>query len=236
MERGRVTHWASVGHLAKGVFPDEIVDRVTIVENGAEVERCVPVRGRAWQREHWKVSSDQAVVGFIGRLSDEKRPLALAEAIAHLPQNYVGIAYGRGIHEKETMAKSIRLVGNRVRFMGNSLHIGDILAGLDVWLLASPAEGFCLARTEAHLAGVPVVSTPTGEIPRLEAEYGKLTHQIPIGADGKTIAEVVRQAIENREESILISNRAKELAWNRYTSAAMAGRWIDYLTEICGVG
>lgn len=233
-DSGLVRHWTSVGHTAKGIFPDDIADEVVAIENGAEIERCTPIRGRAWQRQQWGLRDDQMAIGFIGRLHEEKRPQAVAEALQHLPDEYVGLVYGLGIHSERIIAESQALAGDRVRFMGCTSYLGDVLAGLDVWLLASPAEGFCLARVEAQLAGVPVVSTPTGEIPRLEQEHGQLTWPLPIGAGGGQIAAVIRQATNQQFLTRQLVERARGLAWERYTAPAMAGRWVDYLQGITG--
>lgn len=234
MDSGLVRHWTSVGHTAKGIFPDDIADQVVAIENGAEIERCTPIRGRAWQRQQWGLRDDHVAIGFIGRLHEEKRPQAVAEALQHLPNNYVGLVYGTGIHSERIIAESQARVGDRVRFMGCTSYLGDVLAGLDLWLLASPAEGFCLARVEAQLAGVPVVSTPTGEIPRLEQEHGQLTWRVPIGASGEQIATVVHQAAVQRFQTRQLVERARLLAWQRYTAPAMAGRWVDYFRSITG--
>lgn len=232
MASGLVTNWASVGHLAKGVFPDELLDVVTAIENGAEIDRCTPTRGRAWQREQWGLAEDQIAVGFVGRLCDEKRPIALAEAIAQLPPEYVGIMIGSGIHEKQTREACAKIVGDRVRFVGRINPLGDALAALDLGFLASNAEGFCLSRSEMQLAGLPMASTPTGELPRLEAEHGSLAWSIPIGATGPEMAGVIQRAMRDRETTQEIANRAKALAWQRYTGSAMAGRWVDYFDSI----
>jgi len=172
---GLVTHWASVGHLSKAVFPNDLIPVVTAIENGSEIDRCTPIRGRQWQRQQWGLADDQIVVGFVGRLSDDKRPQALAEAIAHLPANYVGIAVGGGQHQAAVIEHAKQVAGDRVKFVGCLNLLGDALAAMDFGLIASEAEGFCLSRVEMQLAGLPVISTPTGEIPRLESEHGPLT-------------------------------------------------------------
>ena len=229
LDSGLITHWASVSEIAVESFPPEIQSAVTILENGADVERCVPARGRDWQRQQWGIRSDQIAVGFVGRLAQDKRPISLAETIAALPSQYLGIYVGTGHDEKLIQREARRLTGDRCRFVGRSTMLGDTLSGLDLWLLASPAEGFCLARTEAHLAGLPVVTTPTGEIPRLEAQHGPLTWTVPVGSTGKTIAAAVIQLQSDADKTKELCNRARQLAWGRYTAPAMAARWADYL-------
>lgn len=231
-QTGLVTHWASVGHLAKAVFPDDLVPQVTAIENGAEIERCTPIRGREWQRQQWGIADDQSIIGYIGRLSDDKRPQALADAVAHLPDEFIGIAVGDGQHKESVIEYSRVVAGDRVKFVGRMNHLGDAMAGMDFGLIASPAEGFCLSRVEMQLAGLPIVSTPTGEIPRLEHEIGPITVPIPIGATGPEIARAILDAHANPLQTRSIAQRARQLAWDRYTSAAMAGRWIDYLDHV----
>lgn len=229
---GFVTHWASVGHLSKAVFPDDLIPLVTALENGSEIDRCTPIRGREWQRQQWGISDDQIIVGFVGRLSDDKRPQALAEAIAHLPSNYVGIAIGEGQHQSSILEHARKTAGDRVKFVGRLNLLGDALAAMDVGLIASEAEGFCLSRVEMQLAGLPVISTPTGEIPRLETDHGPLTWSVPIGATREQIAAVIQRAFHERSQTAEIVRRAKSLAWEKYTAAAMSGRWVDYLQSI----
>lgn len=229
---GLITHWASVGHSSKAVFPDDLIPHVAALENGSEIDRCTPIRGRQWQRQQWGITDDQIVIGFVGRLSDDKRPQALAEAIAHLPENYVGIAVGEGQHQASILEHARKTAGDRVKFVGRMNLLGDALAAMDFGLIASEAEGFCLSRVEMQLAGLLVVSTPTGEIPRLEDEHGPLVCTIPIGASGEQIASAIQLAQREGVITACVIADAKKLAWERYTAAAMAGRWVDYLQSI----
>lgn len=232
--KGLITHWSSVGHVAKGVFPDTLVDSVIPMENGAEVDRCAPVFGGQWQRKQWGIPQDKIIIGYIGRLHWEKRPTFLAEALVHLPENYVGVMVGSGIHEPGTREVCQNLVGDRVKFVGRMNVIGDAMAAMNFGFLASPAEGFCLSRTEMMLAGLPMFSTPTGELPRLEQQFGKLTWNIPILAPGHITANIIRTAVECDQQTKEIALRARNVSWDFYTAAAMAGRWSTWLQKIVG--
>ena len=227
---GYVTHWTSVGHLAVEAMPEKIRDQVEVIENGVEVDRCLPVYGRQWQREQWGLEEDQIAIGYVGRLSNEKRPLALAEAIKELPSQYVGIYVGSGQHEAELRQQAYELVRDRVKFVGPVNMLGDVFAALDVGLLVSPAEGFCLSRAEMMMAGLRLVTTPTGEIPRLTEIHGDLCEIVPIGATGKHIAKAIQTSLTVCD----YVDKAKWVTWERYTAIAMAGRWARYLEKIFG--
>lgn len=229
---GRITHWVSVGHASVSAIVPEATHLVTSVENGAEVDRCAPVYGRDWQRNQWGIEKDQIVIGFVGRFMSDKNPLALAETIKHLPSNFVGIMIGSGREQEKVKSEVYRIAGDRIKVFSSVSHIGDVLAGLDYGFLASTSEGFCLSRTEMHLAGLPMFSTLTGELPRLQEDYGDLCVALPLNGTGKEMASIVLDAVANPAKVRTMVETAKKLSWQRYTSAAMAGRYVQYLRSI----
>ncbi|MES2793201.1 MAG: glycosyltransferase family 4 protein [Planctomycetota bacterium] len=223
---GRVNHWVSVSDKARGPIP-VAPDQVTVIHNGVDIDRTVPIRGRRAMRKTLGLRDDQIAVGYMGRFSPEKRPTAVAEAVACLPAQYVAVMAGDGWNEERTREAAAQIAPGRVIFAGHHPHVGDILSAFDVWINASPSEGMCLSLIETWLAGVPCVSTPTGAIPELQAVHGQLVYEVPIGADGEQIAEAILAA--STDPSAVITDRARRLAWSQFTSPAMAARWIDYL-------
>lgn len=226
--RPRVTHWASVSEVPVGVFPVDLQDSVTVIHNGVDIDRVTPVRGRAVARQRLGLREDQIAVGYLGRFSPEKRPEAIAAAVACLPPQFVAVLVGDGWKDAETRAAAERAAPGRVIFTGHQRHVGDVLAAFDVWVNASPSEGMCLSLIEAWLAGVPCVSTPTGAIPELEREYGPLVTGVQIGATGLQIAKAIGLCLIGGRNSATVQ-RARQLAWERLTSPAMAARWDTYL-------
>lgn len=231
-DTGLITHWTSVGHESVSAITDEAINLVTSIENGAEVERCAPVYGRAWQRDKWNLRNNQIAIGYVGRFSSDKNPLALARTIMHLPSNYVGIMIGAGWEKDKTIQEVKQIAGSRILFFDTVYHVGDVYAGLDFGFLASPAEGFCLGRTEMQLAGLPMFSTLTGELPRLHADHGELCVEIPFNGSGKEEADIILRSISDIQRINGIVERAKKLSWQKYTASAMAGRWVQYLRQI----
>lgn len=229
------THFTAVSEISKSICPDRVRDRFTVIENGAEVERTTTLRGRDAIREQWGIQPGQKVVGYVGRFGPDKRSEALGEAIAHLPAEYVGVLVGNGQQEQAAVRHCQDLAPGRIIFGGRFRQVGDALAGLDAWLNASPAEGFCLSRIEASLAGVPVISTPTGDLARLEAQHGQLVWTIPIDAPGPEIAAVIERCFTDQQTTGEIVERSRRLSFARYTSATMVARWVSYLRSLLGV-
>jgi glycosyltransferase involved in cell wall biosynthesis len=108
--------------------------------------------------------------------------------------------------------------------------VGNALAALDVFLLASPSEGFSLALTEAWLCGVPVVATRVGAVPELEGTHGQMVVPVPAGAESAELAAAVRRALS--ADNRVVIERAKEVAWRHFTAQAMADRWTGFLMMI----
>ena len=223
----QVQHWVGVSERTRAVLPPDCQPHMRVLQNGAELERCLPVWGRATTRAHWGVKPQQIAVGYIGRFSPEKRPCGVAEAVRHLPQNFVAVLIGDGWQAVETRRLAEQLAPGRVLFPGRCSAVGDALVALDAWVNVSPAEGFSLSLIEAWLAGIPVISTPTGAIPELQALHGELVAEVPVGAPGSHIARVITEVCRTHPTARTL--RAQQLAHQEFTAQAMAQRWQTYL-------
>lgn len=231
--RNRVNHWVGVAEICRTSFPADLAPRMTVIHNGADIERTTPILGRAATRAKWGLRDDQIAIGYVGRLSPEKRPEAVAEAVACLPSNYVAVLVGGGRDEVNTRAKCERIAPGRCLFAGHQPRsVGDSLAAIDVWLNASPSEGFCLSLLEAQLARVPCVSTKTGIWPEMARAHGELAQSVEIGCDGQSLADAVLRALSS--ESMEIIERAYGVAREHFTAPAMGARWDQFLEDVSG--
>jgi glycosyltransferase involved in cell wall biosynthesis len=206
-----------------------------VLYNGSSPQRCHPSRDRRNVRAEWGLDDDCIALGFLGRQSPEKNPLAPAKAVASLPRCYHAIYYGVGPKGNgfcpETMAWCETNIPGRYRMYPPSTAVGDILRGFDVLILASQREAFSLTLIEAWLTGVPVVATPVGSIPELEAKFGQLTFSIPLQASDEELRSAVTQAMSVSLRA-KVTSRARAVAWKHFTVEAMAGRWMDYLEGV----
>lgn len=230
------SHLAAVSEAATAHFSSRCSNRdVTVIYNGADWQHCKPIQGRRKMRSEWGIDDEDVAVGYIGRHSPEKNPQAAIDAIGRLPDNHFAIYYGGPTPRDPSTTVTLReqgqkLAPDRVIFEPLVEHVGDVLAGLDVFMLASRREAFSLGLIEAWLAGVPVVATPVGSLPELERRFGKLTVRVPIDASPRSLARAVRLASgEVGQEN---ARRAREIAIEHFTSEAMAKRWTDFLQGI----
>jgi glycosyltransferase involved in cell wall biosynthesis len=110
----------------------------------------------------------------------------------------VGTA-GVGPHDfaDRVRAEAEELLGERVRFVGRSDDVPEVLKALDVLVNASVAEPFGLSVLEAQATGVAVIGTLSGGIPEfvLDGDNGIL---VPSG-DAKAMAGALERLIADTE-------------------------------------
>lgn len=206
-----------------------------VIYNGASLSRLQVREGREAIRKRWGVGPQDIVVGYLGRQSDEKNPLAPARAASRSPENYHVVYYGYGPDGADFDPK-VRSwcrahLPKRSHFYAPVPQVGDILAGFDVLVLASHREAFSLTLIEAWLAGVPVVATPVGSVPELESKYGHLTFRVPINPTPLELSIAVDKAVTPCLRDPVVK-RAKDLASHEFTIGAMVNRWTDYLENL----
>lgn len=113
-------------------------------------------------------SDSDFVVGFLGRLSEEKgvRHLIGALQLSSGKKPLKAIVVGDGPQRKELERLSETLnVRERVHFAGFQADIEPWLGSFDVFVLPSLSEGTPMALLEAMAHGVPVVATRVGGVP-----------------------------------------------------------------------
>lgn len=127
--------------------------RIHLVYNGVpEQAPSCPARGEA--------QDGRCVLGAVGRLAPEKGYDVLLRALQALPGCELVLA-GTGPAGGELRALAAAVgVADRVRFAGWLEE--PWMAGFDVVVVPSRAEGFGLAAVEAMRAGIPVVASDVG--------------------------------------------------------------------------
>jgi glycosyltransferase involved in cell wall biosynthesis len=111
----------------------------------------------------------RGLVGFIGRLEEQKDPMLYLDVMERLPQ-LEGIMVGGGELEAQ-VAHQLRARGlaGRIRMVGTLPHQETLalLPTLGVVVMTSRWEGLPLLPLDAMSAGVPVVATRVGGLPEI---------------------------------------------------------------------
>lgn len=209
--------------------PERARGKVKVIHNGADPTRCAPRLGREKTRQMWRMNDDEKMLLFIGRFSEEKNPDSIIGALAALPSHWRAVMAGPDCGMKGDVQRMASMIApKRCWFPPVSSHIGDLLAAADVLCVPSRSEGHCLVVNEAWISGLPVVTCSYEAMREFDGLHGSLCWLVPVGADALAIADAIEEADSNGRscERVL---RAREIAWNLYTTSSMAARWEEYL-------
>ncbi|ERH09790.1 MAG: glycosyltransferase [halophilic archaeon J07HX64] len=176
-----------------------------------------------------------SIVGFLGRLDEEKGIRELAAVARRLPEDitfrFVGDGPLRGWLETELERE--RETG-QVEVTGWVEH-DDVPAELnDLQLLvmpSEPTEGLPTVILEAMACGTPAYATPVSGVPDVVRE--RRTGFLMASREPKAIAADI-EAILDRDNLEDVSRRAHELATSEYSFEAAVDRYTELLTDVTG--
>lgn len=139
--------------------------RVHIVQNAWQA--TVPPLDRATARRALGLPAHGVHVGWVGRLSREKGPDVLIDALAHLGDlallvSVVGTGPERAMLEERARALGL---AERIRWHGAAPDAARLFAAFDMFVLSSRSEGTPIVLFEAMAVGVPIVATRVGGVP-----------------------------------------------------------------------
>ena len=221
-------------------IPGDGVEPVKVIYNGVQPDRLQRRRSRDDMRRQWQIPNDAHVVGYVGRISGEKNPMAAVQAVRALQsvgQHWVAVYHGsRTVGQQRLSEADERLYQwaldnpQCVRFCEPTQAIGDVYAGLDALMLASHSEAFSLTLLEAMYCGVPVIATPVGSVPELTTAYGELVLQVPLQPLDQHLIDACQQAVSVFNSDCVV--RAQGLVQDRFTAMRMAADWADYLETL----
>ena len=161
------------------------VPEVYLWRRGVNTELFNPSKRSVALRELWKNrDSNKIIVGFVGRLAQEKRVVDL-KALESNP-NVQLVIVGDGPHRRklEQQLPSALFVGFK-----SGEELAQIYASFDLFIHPGPNETFCQAVQEALASGVPAIVPRTGGPADLVA-HGRTGYVIDIN-DGEELNRTV---------------------------------------------
>ncbi len=210
-------------------------DKIVTIYNGLERTADSTDGGahraaaRARTRAALGIPQDAAVVGTVGRQSQEKNLPALIDAVAALGPtagDVLLVLCGEG---DEQMRAALRArgddtgLGDRLLLPGRLEDLQGVLAALDVFALPSLTEGMPLSLMEAMAAGVPSVATAVGGVPELvrDGESGLLVAE---PSDIAGIAAAIARLLADPALGADIARSAARTVKSRFSSERMIER------------
>jgi glycosyltransferase involved in cell wall biosynthesis len=185
------------------------------VVHGVDLDRIRAIgSSRDEVRRELGVSSDRLVALTIANLRANKAYPDLLHAAKQVIESNPQIdflAVGQGPLEAELAALRDGLgLGTRFRFLGHQPDAYRLLAGADVFVLASHVEGLPVAAMEAMAAGLPIVATGVGG----------LADAVRDGVDGRLVpparpdrlASAIREVLDDPQRRRAMGRASAERA------------------------
>jgi len=194
MKPGGAQWLITVSRTVAHRMPVDLAPITSVLPNGVEVDRITPRFGREAVRGRWQIQKDEKILSYIGRLSQEKNPLAAVRAAAVLGPEWSVMFVGDGRDRQELEQASSQYAPNKIYFHPPVYQVGDVLAAADVFIFPSKEEGFGLSLVEAWLANLPVAASDIPVVREFESYHGQLCHKFPVDGSPQQIAAAVRTA------------------------------------------
>lgn len=214
------------------------LDGEGIVTSLVEPDEIRPVP--APNAAHWPREPGRLRLAWAGRLALGKGLEALLDAVARLAavppegRRVELVVLGDGPARASLGRRAERLgIADRVSwrgFVADRAHYLDTLAGADLFVFPSAAEGFPKVILDAFAVGLPVAAVPSGALVGLGGERFE-----PIPADPDAIARSVARLASDpeRARNLRVAGSRFVAAHTRPAEAArLVARWRDRYPEL----
>ena len=205
--------------------------KVSVVANG------VPLRGPAVParlRADLRLKRDDQLVLAVGNLYPVKGHRDLIDALSLLDAGdrrvHLAIA-GRGDLAEALTSHACDLgMSDRVHLLGLRADIPELLAAADLFVMPSHSEGLPMAVLEAMAAGLPIVATAVGDVPRA-LDHGSAGLLVP-PASPTVLAAAMRLLLDDRRLARTLGERAAVRVRAHYSLQAMADRYASLYASL----
>jgi sugar transferase (PEP-CTERM/EpsH1 system associated) len=166
-------------HARRTGFPPH---KIAVIHNGVDSRRFFPdAVARARMREELGLSDEEFCIGCVGNLlpvKDHMTLLRAATVLAGSCRTWRLLITGEG-SERPKLEAAVNAHPEwsaRVRLLGSSNRVPELLNAMDVYVLPSINEGISNSLLEAMATGLPVVATAAGGNPEVvvDGESGLL--------------------------------------------------------------
>ncbi len=196
-------------------------DRIVTIHNGVDTGAMATRPGRDTSARRWGWGRDQHVVGFVGRLTHEKRPDLFLEAAARVRMRLSTTRFvmvGSGDQSPLRSMLTTLGLGDVVKIDGFRSEIGPVFRDLDLLVSSSDFEGCSNVILEAMAAAVPVVATDVGG--NRELLGGDVGWLVPPD-DADSLAGAIETALCDPEARRVRSIAGRERARRQFSIEAM---------------
>jgi glycosyltransferase involved in cell wall biosynthesis len=161
-------------------------------------------------------------LGWVGRISGEKGPDILIEALPALTDINLHVTLiGDGPERAKLEQRVKRLqLDDHVSFAGEVPRASRLFSAFDLFVLSSRTEGTPITLFEAMAASVPIVATSVGGVPDVVSSNEAILVE---PEDPAALAAAIRRVHDEPADASLRAMRARERLHNKFAAAP----WIE---------
>lgn len=184
------------------------------------------------KRSEIGIIDGRAVVGMVGRLSQQKAPWNFIKSVPYVLDRYketIFLIVGDGelMSEMKNLACDLGINDN-ILFLGFRDDLPEILRILDIYVLTSQWEGLGRSLTEAMYVGCPVIATGVEGVPEL-VQNGETGVLVPVNDPVALSKEIIEMLLDRAMRKRL--GRMARLRINQSFKANIMVKNIDELYQ-----
>ncbi|WP_459614809.1 glycosyltransferase family 4 protein [Bordetella sp. 2513F-2] len=195
--------------ISRGVPPDRIATLYSPIVLPPPVEHST-------LRAELGLAPDDIVVGCVAVMRAPKGHKDLVDAIRPLmetrPRLHM-VFVGSGSPTFEQVQAYIHELGlqGRIHLMGTRRDVPNLLAGFDLFALATQQEASGTVYVEAQAAGLPVIGTQVGGVPEMMRD-GVTGILVPV-KDQPALTEALRRLVDDPELRRRMGEAGRSMVW-----------------------
>ncbi|NJK34756.1 MAG: glycosyltransferase family 4 protein [Oscillatoriales cyanobacterium SM2_2_1] len=191
-------------------------------------------------RRSWQGSDQTVILGYLGRLVEEKGLQTLLKVLATLMElDWRLVLVGSGDYEQALRSQAIKLgLGDRLIWVGFVPHVEapKYLASFDLTLLPSETrpnwkEQFGRVIIESMACGTPVLGSDSGEIPYLIHQTGG--GMVFSEGDLSELRQHLAELITNAHRRQSLGAQGRDYVRIHYTHEAIAQSMMTAMQSVC---
>ena len=220
----------AVGYIVADTHQERFSGKpITVIPNAVDSASPLGADERTKLRSEVADDPNRPLLISVGRLVTQKGYSDMLTAMASLRQTHpsamLAIA-GNGSKWAELTAKINELdLNDNVRLLGFRDDVPHLLAASDIFVSSSLWEGLPVAVLEAMAAGLPIVATSVGDVPKVVVKDTGLV--IP-PKKPDMLAAAVGSLLDDPERIECLGAAAKAHVNRHYSAQA----WVDRLLEV----